>query len=73
MRTATVMPATVMPALGAGIHDLWAFKRCKIVDGRDRPGHDGAGSPPLAPGEKRQPLEQADILLVLEQCAVQGG
>jgi hypothetical protein len=31
---------TVMPALGAGIHVLFYSK--KDVDGRDKPGHDGA-------------------------------
>jgi hypothetical protein len=33
------LPA-VMPALGAGIHVLFYSK--KDVDGRDKPGHDGA-------------------------------
>jgi hypothetical protein len=30
-----------MPALVAGIHDLPQFNK-KDVDGRDKPGHDGA-------------------------------
>jgi hypothetical protein len=34
-----------MPALVAGIHVLLLSDRCKDVDGRDKPGHDGGGSP----------------------------
>jgi len=31
-----------MPALVAGIHVLAATQRVEDVDGRDKPGHDGA-------------------------------
>jgi hypothetical protein len=30
----------VMPVLGAGIHELTAYKN-ELVDGRAKPGHDG--------------------------------
>ena len=39
MRTAVF---SVMPALVAGIHDLWRVRR-EDVDGRDKPGHDDCG------------------------------
>jgi hypothetical protein len=29
-----------MPGLGPGIHDFSAAQQMKIVDGRDKPGHD---------------------------------
>jgi adenine-specific DNA-methyltransferase len=37
-------PSPVMPGLGPGIHDLKASAK-KGVDGRDKPGHDGAELP----------------------------
>ncbi|MGX9429259.1 hypothetical protein ACWKUA_27435 [Bradyrhizobium sp. LeoA1S1] len=40
MTSIAVAPSTVMPGLGPGIHDL--VRGDKDVDGRDRPGHDGA-------------------------------
>jgi len=32
--------STVMPGLVPGIHDLRCWRK-KVVDGRDKPGHDG--------------------------------
>jgi hypothetical protein len=34
--------STVMPGLVPGIHVFLSSRRCKDVDGRDQPGHDGA-------------------------------
>ena len=42
------MPPAVMPALVAGIHDLPQVV-CKVVDGRDKPGHDEMRVLPLNP------------------------
>jgi hypothetical protein len=37
--------SSVMPALGAGIHEfIFMANMKKVVDGRDKPGHDGVGS-----------------------------
>jgi hypothetical protein len=59
-----IRPALVMPGLVPGIHVLCSSTK-QDVDGRDEPGHDGAGPIEFI----RLPLSRDDLIIQGENAA----